>query len=322
MCQLTGLAGCGFHISLGAPAPPPPESRKEPALDIIPLGLILVAALLHALWNYAAKDSEEPQAMLQASLCASLILFAPAFLYRLPTARFAPGAWRFILATGILHALYFYTLGRAYRSGDLSRVYPLARGSAPVLVVGLAAVFLGERIPATGAAAILLVVAGIFIAHTGTDGGGRSLFEFLGEPGSRWALVTGVVTAVYSVVDKAGVARVSPDIYIYLMFVLTALINLPLQFRQTRAGFAVLRLGGARSLFRIATTGAGMMGAYGLVLLAMTMSRVSYVVAAREVSVVIGTGLGVFILKEGGARRKLAGAAAVAAGLVLLALSK
>lgn len=291
-------------------------------MDITPLGLILIAALLHALWNYAAKDSEDPEAMLQASLCASLILFAPVFFYRLPAARFAPGTWGFILATGILHALYFYTLGQAYRSGDLSRVYPLARGTAPVLVAGLAALFLGERISASGATAILFVVAGIFIAHTPDDDGARSLLALLREPASRWALATGVLTAAYSVVDKAGVARVSPDIYIYLMFILTALFNLPLQFRKPRAGFSALQLGKAVSLFRITATGAGMIGAYGLVLLAMTMSKVSYVVAAREVSVVIGAALGVFVLKEGGARRKLAGAAAVAVGIVLLALSK
>ncbi|MFC1491380.1 EamA family transporter [Nitrospinota bacterium] len=292
-------------------------------MDILPLGLILIAAFLHAFWNYAAKGADEPQAMLQAALWASLIIFAPAFAYRLPSAKFAPGAWLFILATGVLHSLYFYALGRAYRSGDLSRVYPLARGSAPVLVVGIAALFLGERISPTGGLAIFLVVSGILVSHF--DPAGRAGWLSLlreKESGARWALATGLVTAAYSVVDKAGVARVSPDVYIYFMFILTALFNLPLQLTRGRASFAGLPLSETRFLFRAAAAGFCMMGAYGLVLFAMQLSKVSYVVAAREVSVIIGSALGVFVLKEGGARQKLAGASLVAAGLVLLAISK
>ena len=111
-------------------------------MDILPLGLILIAAFLHAFWNFIAKDAAEPRAMLSAALWASLILYAPLFAYRFPSAEIAPGGWYFILATGVLHALYFYALGRAYGAGDLSRVYPLARGSAPILVVGIAALFL------------------------------------------------------------------------------------------------------------------------------------------------------------------------------------
>ena len=128
--------------------------------------------------------------------------------------------------------------------------------------------------------------------------------------------------AAYSVVDKAGVARVPPDVYIYFMFVLTALFLLPAQLTRGRAGIAGLRLGEWRGLLRVAAGGVCMMGAYWLLLYAMRESKVSDVVEAREVSVVIGAALGVFVLKEGGARRKLSGAAIVAAGLVLLAVSK
>jgi drug/metabolite transporter (DMT)-like permease len=123
-------------------------------------------------------------------------------------------------------------------------------------------------------------------------------------------------------VDKAGVTLVAPEIYIYLMFALTALFNLPLQLTRGRVDFSGLPLREPKTLLRIAAGGFCMMAAYGLVLFAMRMSKVSYVVAAREVSVIIGAGLGVFALGEGGARRKLSGAALIAAGLVIFALAK
>jgi uncharacterized membrane protein len=289
-------------------------------LDILPLGLILIAAFLHAFWNFIAKGAAEPRAMLSAALWASLILYAPLFAYRFPSAEIAPGGWYFILATGVLHALYFYALGRAYGAGDLSRVYPLARGSAPILVVGIAAVFLGERVSASGSAGILLVVAGVLISYF--PSGGEGSFRQLWAPEARWALATGLVTATYSVVDKAGVTRVPPDVYIYLMFLCTALFLLPAELTRGREALAGLRLGERKGLLRAAAGGVCMMGAYGLVLYAMRLSMVSYVVAAQEVSVVIGAALGVFVLKEGGGRQKLSGAALVVAGLVLLAISK
>ncbi len=289
-------------------------------MDILPLGLILIAAFLHAFWNFIAKGAADPRAMLSAALWASLIVYGPVFAYRLPSAEIAPGGGYFILATGALHALYFYTLGRAYGTGDLSRVYPLARGSAPILVVGIAALFLGERVSASGGAGILLVVAGVLLSYF--PSGGEGFFRPLWAPEARWALATGLTVAAYSVVDKAGVARVPPDVYIYFMFVCTALFLLPAQLARGRADLAGLRLGEWKGLLRVAASGVCMMGAYGLVLYAMRQSKVSYVVAAREVSVVIGAALGVFVLKEGGARRKLSGAALVAAGLVLLVVSK
>ncbi|MEE9275770.1 MAG: EamA family transporter [bacterium] len=293
-------------------------------MDILPLALVCLAAFLHAGWNFLAKKSGEPTAMLWAVLCASLILYAPAFLLRLPQARFAPGAWGFILATGVLHALYFLTLGRAYRAGDLSTVYPLARGSAPLLAAALAAAALREEISARGGLAILLVAAGIYVTHLRGFARGDWLAPLRRwrESGVRWALATGLLTALYSVVDKAGVSRVSPEIYIYLMFILTLLLTAPYSLGGGRAEKILALFRSGPSLLRIGAGGLATMGAYGLVLFAMRMSKVSYVVAAREVSVVLGAALGVFVLKEGGVRQKMAGAAFIAAGIVLLALSR
>lgn len=293
-------------------------------MDFIPLGLVLLSALLHASWNYFVKKSGDPPVMIWCMMTASLLVFAPVFLYRLPSANFAPGAWVYILATGILHACYITTLGMAYRTGDLSKVYPLARGSAPLMAAGAAALFLGERISSTGGLAIFFVVAGIFATQLEPSGSGGWRFSF--REGSRaailWALVTGLATALYSVVDKVGVSRVSPDIYIYFMFVLTVLILAPCYLAGDRLARTRATFGDGKSVLNVLAGGAFMMGSYGLLLFALRMSKVSYVVAARGMSVILAAGLGIFILKEGGARQKLIGAGLVAAGLILLTLSK
>lgn len=293
-------------------------------MDLLPLTLVLFSAGLHAVWNYLAKGSEDPPAMIWCTMTASLLVYAPAFLYLLPDARFGPNAWTCILATGILHAFYISTLGMAYRTGDLSRVYPLARGSAPLMVTGTAALFLSERISPAGGAAILLVVAGIFVSHleSGQRGGWRLPFQAASESAVLWALATGLTTALYSVVDKVGVSRVSPDIYIYLMFVVTSLSLAPYYLRRANAGTLRSILGDGKAILQILSAGAIMMGSYGLLLFALRMSKVSYVVAARGVSVLIAAGLGVFLLKEEGKLQTLLGAGLVAAGLILLTLSK
>jgi uncharacterized membrane protein len=293
-------------------------------LELIPLGLVLISALLHASWNYFAKGSDEPHAMIWCVMTASLLVYAPIFLYRLPSAKFAPDAWIYLLATGVLHAFYISTLGMAYRTGELSKVYPLARGSAPLMVTATAALFLGERISYMGGLAIVLITAGILAAHLepGEDSGWRFSFRKGSGAAVGWALATGLMTALYSVVDKVGVTRVSPEIYLYIMNVLTILFVAPFHLNGAGAALARSIVRDRRLLLNVLAAGAFMMGSYGLLLFALQMSKVSYVVAARGVSVILAAGLGVFLLKEGGQRQKLFGAALVATGLILLTLAR
>ena len=106
------------------------------------LGIVLIAAFLHAFWNYLAKKSRNKIAFIWWSILFSVILFLPMFLYYWPAATISSGGWSCIVATGILHAFYFWFMGRAYERGDLSLVYPLARGSGPLFVPILAVLLL------------------------------------------------------------------------------------------------------------------------------------------------------------------------------------
>jgi uncharacterized membrane protein len=284
------------------------------------LFLVVASGLIHAGWNFWVKGSGDPLAALWSALVAALVLYLPLFILRLPGAEALRAGAPYILATGVIHTFYFLALTRAYQAGDLSTVYPLARGSAPLLTALFAGIFLGERISLTGGAGIALIVSGIAAVHAWA-GPEASAREGRREA-IRWALATGLSTSVYSVVDKAGVARVAPEAYIYFMFLLSALFLAPwaLTGERGKSVRTLARVPGA--WLRIAGGGLCTMGSYLLILFAMRMSKVSYVVPAREVSVVLGAALGVFVLKEGGAERKMAGAGLVAAGLIFLALAK
>ena len=222
-----------------------------------------------------------------------------------------------ILLSGLLETAYVFALSAAYGAGDLSLVYPVARGTPPLLVVPLANVFLGERLSWQGLAGIGLVVLGIYASHAWPAVG-----HVPGQPNRRalaLALLTGVFTAGYSLVNKVGVRLVPVPLYALLVFVVdAALIYL---VRWVRGGLAAPRVRDA-PWGRTVVVGVLMMAAYLAVLAAMAQAPVSYVVAAREVSVVVAAVLGAFVLGERHSAARVAGAAVIFAGLVLLALSR
>jgi drug/metabolite transporter (DMT)-like permease len=223
--------------------------------------------------------------------------------------------WAMILLSGLFETGYVFSLAAAYRAGELSLVYPLARGTAPLVVTPLAAAMFGDRPSASGLVAIVLVVTGIYASYA------RGL-RSAGAPGSRraagLAVLTGVMTAGYSLVNSVGVRSVPVPLYGFLVFVVNVvLLCLVLRWR----GLPIL-VAGRGPWIRTTAIGVLMMAAYLAVLLAMSQAPVSYVVAGREVSIVVGAVLGVVVLGERDVRARLAGAVLIFLGLVVLALSR
>jgi len=179
----------------------------------VALGLVIGAAVIHAGWNALAKRAGDPLAFLWCAGGAGTLLCLPGVLYALGRWGFPLAALPFVIATIVLHSAYFFTLARAYRSGDLSVVYPIARGLGVVLVPVLALAIFDERLSPAGASGVALVVIGIFALHWRRR---RAAIALL-APGSGWAIATGIIIASYSLVDKAGVTRLSPLAYIGLM---------------------------------------------------------------------------------------------------------
>ncbi len=316
------------------------------------LALVGAAAVLHAAWNALAKRGRNPLVFLWSSLTLASVLLGPAAAIRLLRESPAPGAWPFVGATILLHAVYFYALGRAYRSGAYSLVYPVARGLGVGLVPVVALAVFDERPSALGVGGIALVVAGIVGLHLASRSSDRrgphgflrdlplnqvapakpaleqgvspalSLGSARASGRGRddgtatwWALLTGLTIASYSIVDKAGVARLHPVPYIALLGLGTSALLLPAVLADTsalRAEWAVNR----RQILIASTMN---LSAYLLVLFAFRLSKTGYVVAARELSIVLSAVIGSVWLDEGPLAPLLLGAGAVLAGVACIA---
>jgi drug/metabolite transporter (DMT)-like permease len=279
------------------------------------LVLVAAAAGLHAGWNAIAKRGGDPVVFLWLATLVSSVALLPLGAWYLVTDGLAATALPFVGATIVLHTVYFYALGRAYASGAYSLVYPVARGLGVALVPILALLLLDERLSPLGTLGVLLVVAGIVSLHRLPVGdAARSAAP---RRALLWPIVTGLTIAGYSLVDKAGVARLNPVPYIFLMEGGCALVGLPL----IRLRHDAVRLE-ARGWRRIVLAALMSTLAYTLVLFAFRLSKTGYVVASRELSIVLSAVIGSLWLQEGRLAPRLTGAAIVLSGVVCIALAR
>jgi drug/metabolite transporter (DMT)-like permease len=296
------------------------------------LTLILAAALAHATWNLFSKQASAAGAssfVWLMSLTATG-LYAPvvAVSVLLSPPRLTPLDWVFMIGTGLLQAGYFLFLQAGYRLGDLSLVYPLGRGTGALLAALAGIVLLGERPGPAGISGIVLVVLGVLVLGAPGRGAGRAPSSVAPVPSgpqpaaaSRaviFALVTGAFIASYTLWDKYAVSTLSvpPLIQGYASLPVMALVLAPSALRQRGRTRRVWRA------YRPQVTGAAVLSplAYILVLIAMSFTAVSAVAPAREVSVLAGVILGRRLLGEGSLARRLTAAAAIAAGIVCIAV--
>ena len=285
------------------------------------LGVVLLltaAGVVHSTWNLLAKKSLDSQAFLWLALLCAAALFAVPFA--LLYAPFPTYAWLIIALSGALEAVYYLLLGSAYQAGDLSVVYPLSRGSAPIFVLLFAVAALGEHVTVLGIAGILLTVAGVYTLHL------RSLARrdlmapllALRQPASRLALLTGFVIACYAVVDKVGVGYVNPFLYIYLVFGASLLYLTPYMLVVKRRTLAKewrtqpATILAASVMFVVS---------YLLVLVALRGAQVSYVTAIRGIGVVFAALMGTLLLREPFPRMKLWGSVLIFLGIALIELA-
>jgi drug/metabolite transporter (DMT)-like permease len=282
--------------------------------------LVLGAAVVHAGWNALAKRGGDPMVFLWCSAGLATLLLAPPALWAVAHGATVPAAAApFVVATAIVHGIYFYALGRSYRTGDFSLVYPIARGLGVALVPVLAGVALGERLSPLGTAGVTLVVAGILTLQARPE-----LWRALGTagprfgPGTGWALVTGLSIALYSVIDKAGVALAHPLPYIVLMGAGMTLLLLPAVLARREA----LRREWAANWRLVLLASTMNLTSYLLVLFAFRLSKVGYVVAAREISIVLSVLIGSLWFREGRLGVRLAAAIVVLTGVACIALAR
>ena len=272
---------------------------------------VLAAAALHALWNTQAKSGADRflATMLVAIACGAIALPALPFV-PLPAA----AAWPWLLASGVIHIGYFLYLARAYQSGDLAQVYPIARGTAPLLVAVFGGGLLAERLGGTAMAGLALLVPGLWLMAVR---GGRDLVRLSARPVLA-ALATAIFTAAYTVVDGIGV-RASGHALSYSLWLFAVMGVFMLAVTLYVRGLAVV----PQLLANWKTgLGAGIMAvlAYSIALWAMTQAPVTQVAALRETSVLFAALFAAVLLKEALTRWRIAAIGLIVAGIVLLRL--
>ncbi len=297
----------------------PRDNRPMPP---VALALVLAAALLHATWNIAAKKAGGGDAFVLMTSVMVGVIWAPVALGLGFGELVGWGAreWGFAIASAVVHLVYFRTLLRGYREADLTVVYPVARGSGPLVTVVAAIVLLGEPLTAGGALGALAVCTGVFVLAGGPrlwQGGGDAAARARMLAGLRWGALTGACIAAYSVLDgyAVKVVAMSPILLDWLSQLLRAPFLLPGQWRD-RAGF----LAAWRAQWKYALVGALLSPvAYVMVLYAVELAPLSHVAPAREVSMLFAALLGGRLLGESDRGLRLAGAALIAAGVWSLA---
>ena len=282
-------------------------------MNLLALSLVLFSAFLHASWNLLAKRVSRGAAFVWLFVASSAVLFAPAALYLIWLERPQIGLLEiaFILVSALLHLGYMLALQRGYRAGDLSLVYPLARGTGPALAVVGAVLIFGERPTPVAIFGVVLVVVGAFVLA-----GGERLFRFVDGRAVAYGLVTGLFIASYTLSDAFVVTELAlhPLIFLWLSELLRVVFLSPTAFRR-RSEVRELWATRKREVVAVAVLSPL---AYLLILVALQIAPVSYVAPAREISILIGTVLGAGLLKEGERGRRLAAAAVMVAGVYAL----
>jgi drug/metabolite transporter (DMT)-like permease len=289
----------------------PGTVAREFPISITVFFAVLAAAALHAGWNAILKVKLEPfLAMVLINLAASLVTLPFIFWTGLPRAE----AWPWLIASVLIHVAYYIALTAAYERADMSQVYPVARGSAPLLTAAVSILFLGEPVSAIGMAGIALLGTGIFVMSM------KSAADavHMDRKALMFAGLTAVTICLYTLSDGQG-ARVSGDPKAYivglfvfdgLFFTAIALWMRGLQGLKPILGFVGPGLAG----------GAMSAGAYGIAIWAMTVAPIPLVAAVRETSVLFGAAIAVFILKEPLRINRIVAAGLILAGLVLIRL--
>lgn len=282
------------------------------------LGLVLLAALIHASWNYLLKRSGGGAGLITVTNLVSLAAYGPIAIAvaHYSSYEFQPVHAALMFASGMVHTAYFLLLDRAYRSGgDLSIVYPLARATGPLITVGVAIVVLGERPSGVAVAGAVLIGISALMLTGNPFGWHRSE----GRHAVGFALATGCTIAMYTLWDKASVAiwLITPLVYDWGCNLFRCMVLIPLTQRRSPG-----TIGTAWRERRGAAIAIGLLSplSYILVLTAMVFTPVSLVAPAREVSILFAALMGAHLLREGDVARRAIAAIGMVLGISGLAL--
>lgn len=287
-------------------------------MPVSALALVVAAAFIHAYWNFLVKRAAGGAAFVWLLSVASAVIYAPLVLVLvvIDPPQYGRAEWLLIVSSGVFHLVYTLTLNHGYRVADLSVVYPVARGTGPLIATVGAIILLGERPPVFGLLGVALIIAGIVcIAWQMPAPRARS------EPmkGVFYGALTGVCIATYTINDAYAVKvlAVSPIFLDYFGNAVRVAFLTP----SVLSNVPALRLEWRKNVKLALAVGALGPVSYVLCLYAMQLAPVSYVAPARELSILIGAYFGARFLQEGNIRQRLIGSALMIGGIVGLAFA-
>ena len=280
-------------------------------MDAFVFTAVLFAAACHAGWNATIKRGLDPlTTTVLISIGAAIVaaVFVPVVGWP------AGAAWPWCGASVLIHLVYFAALIESYRAGDLGQVYPIARGSAPLMTAIATTALVGERLGLLGWCGIILLAAGVLLLSLR---GGRDLAR-LDRKAVGFALFTAVTICAYSVVDGVG-ARLAEGATAYSVALFLGIGPVMVIYALVRRGReAVVTMG--RDWGLGLAGGALQLGSYGIAIWAMTVAPIAIVAALRETSVLFGAAIAVIFLKEPLRPSRIAAALTIVAGLTLIRL--
>ena len=272
---------------------------------------VLFAAACHAGWNALIKVGLDPLSTTTLiSIGSGIVALAFAPFVGAP----ASEAWPWLSASVVIHLVYFASLIESYRTGDLGQVYPIARGSAPLMTAAVTSIFVGEKLSALGWTGIVALVTGVLLLSAR---GGRHLAE-IDRRAIGFALFTALTICAYSVVDGIG-ARLSanPNGYSVWLFIGIAGVMVPYAlYRDGRDVIPAMQ----RFWMRGFAGGALQVLSYGIAIWAMTAAPIAIVATLRETSVLFGAAIAVVVLKEPLRAVRVMAACLIVCGLILIRL--
>ena len=274
--------------------------------------LVLTAAFSHAVWNFFSKKVSGNFTIFWYGLLFANLLILPYTFFSILRSGFDSGGIPLLLISSIVHGLYYFALLYTYVRGDISTAYPIARGTGVAGTAVISYFILKEVIALNAAIGIITILSGILFI-----GAARVKNQVYQKKSYFIALLTGVFIFIYSIVDKLGVQKIDPVVFINFVDLTALALLFPFANRE-----------GVKKSFRTAMDslketliiGLGSSGTYILILFALKFERASYIVPMREFSVVIASVMGFLFLKEKLTPFKMAGIILITSGLVLIRL--
>ena len=278
--------------------------------------LVLVSAISHAAWNFAARKAVGNLVAIWLGLWLGSAIIFPVVIgiiaYQGLPDTVSVESISCILATGLIHSAYFRLVAAGYEHGEISLVYPIARGSGIAVTAILASLLFKENFSMLGSVGIVLISVGIIILGAAENRKAKDAKAII------LALSIGSTIVAYSLTDKMGVRYTNPVIYIWFMFLIAAILLTPMVVKRH---FRTLGQLARQYMSHAIIIGVGSIATYLIILYAFTMGQVGYIVAVREMAVVLGSLAGIIFLKERFTLAKAAAIPTIVIGILFIKLS-